>query len=280
MSHSELVLSWSTLAFLILLVALVFTRDLQRRLPFFAAYAAVALACYIALESIYHFFGFRSVTSYYAFWVAEAIDVVMRSLVVAELCRYRLREYQGIWAITRGFLILLSVLFLGHAIIDAWGQPNRLVISSLTFERDINIASVIILILLLLIRTYYGLALEPLHRQIATGICFVCIVEIVNNTIARNLLTGDLFPWYSTDHMYLWAALKPQVDRVHDLWGSVRVFAYMVSMSIWCFALRKPLPAPARVPVLLSDEVYREISSTVNVRLRAFNDRLLEMLEQ
>jgi hypothetical protein len=279
MNQRDLILAWCTVTFEVLLCLLVYTRHLQRRLPFFTLYVTVFSVCSITVGLIYHFSGFRSVTSYYTYWMSEGVDTIARGFVVAELCWYRLREYRGIWTFARSSLILLAVLFLGHAALDAWGQPNRLVICSLTFERDINVASVIILISLLLIRTYYGLALEPLHREIAVGVCFVCIVEIVNNTVARNLLTGYLFPWFSTDHMYLWASLKSQVDRMFDLWGTVRVSAFMISMSIWCFALRKPLPAPAEGPVLLPAEVYREMSPAVNLRLRAFNDRLQEMLK-
>ena len=90
--------------------------------------------------------------------------------VIAEFCRYRLREYLGIWALVWRLLIVLTMVFLGHAALDTWGQPNRFFIYSLTFERDVNIASVIILLLLLLIRNYYGLSLEPLQRQIAVGL--------------------------------------------------------------------------------------------------------------
>ncbi len=79
--------------------------------------------------------------------------------------------------------------------------------------------------------------------------------------------------------MSLWPALKPQVERVNDLYGTIRVFSLMISVSIWCFALRKPLPAPAEAPELLPAEIYREFSPAVNLRLRAFNDRLVEMMK-
>ena len=58
----------------------------------------------------------------------------------------------------------------------------------------------------------------------------------------------------------------------------IRSSGFIVSVSIWCYALRKPLPAPAQEPDLLPAEVYGELSPAVNLRLRAFNDRLQEML--
>lgn len=59
----------------------------------------------------------------------------------------------------------------------------------------------------------------------------------------------------------------------------IRALSLMISTFIWCYALRKPLAAPARTPVMLPADVYREFSPALNMRLRAFNDRLLEMLK-
>jgi hypothetical protein len=59
----------------------------------------------------------------------------------------------------------------------------------------------------------------------------------------------------------------------------IRTSGEIISISIWCYALRKPLPAPAKDPVLLPAEVYRELSPAVNLRLRAFNDRLMGLLK-
>jgi hypothetical protein len=279
MTQRDLLLYGSTLTFQILLAVFVYLRNLQRRLPFFTAYATLALACMIVIGLIYRFFGFRSLTSYYTYWIIVGVDMVARCLVVAELCWYRLREYRGIWAFAWRLLIPLTLLFLGHAALDAWGQPNRFIIYSLTIERDINIASVAILTCLLLIRNYYGLPLEPLYRLIAVGLFFYCIIDIVNTTVLMDQFTGSLFSWFSIDHMSLWPALRPQIERMQSLWTTIRFSSYMISMSIWCFALRKPLPAMAKDPELLPVEVYQEFSPALNMRLRAFNDRLLEMLK-
>jgi len=63
------------------------------------------------------------------------------------------------------------------------------------------------------------------------------------------------------------------------MWNLIRFSSFMVSMSIWCFALRKSLPALAKDPVLLPASVYEEFSPALNLRLRAFNDRLQELLK-
>jgi hypothetical protein len=132
---------------------------------------------------------------------------------------------------------------------------------------------------LFLIRKYYGLTLEPMLTWIAIGMCLISIIDIVNNAILYRIFTGRLMFWFFGRYTSSWSGLKAQVEGANDLWNSIRTLGFISSISIWCYALRKPLPAPAKEPVLLPAEVYKELSPAVNLRLRSFNDRLLEMLK-
>lgn len=279
MDHRELLLYWSTLGFEISLCVLVYVRQLRKYLPFFAIYSIVLLASSVGLGLTYHHFGFRSVTTYYAAWITVAADLAARSLAIAELCRYRLRVYRGIWALSWRILAGLCLLLFGRAAVDAWGQIGGITIFGLTIERDIAISSMVILLALLLIRNYYGLTLEPLHMWIAIGMCLLSIIDLMNNTMLRDTFTGRLFFWFFGRYESSWSDMRSQVERANELWNTIRFSAFIVSMSIWCYALRKPLPAPAKAPDLLPAEVYGTLSPVVNMRLRAFNDRLLEMLK-
>jgi len=279
MTHLDLILTWSTLAFEAILFYLVYARGVQRRLPFFAAYATVLVMSSLLLLVGYFYFGFQSVRSYYAGWITITVDVLARSLVVAELCRYELRAYGGIWALTWRALLFLAVFLLAHATLDAWGQPNRIAIYGLVIERDADISALTILATLLLIRKHYGLSLDPLSKSIAAGVLFLCAADTLNNTMVRDLFAGPLFSWFSPVQTALWPALGPQIERVNEMWNLIRFSSFMVSMSIWCFALRKSLPALAKDPVLLPASVYEEFSPALNLRLRAFNDRLQELLK-
>lgn len=279
MNHLESFLSWSTISFEIVLCGFVFTRKVQRILPLFAVYTCVLLTCGIGLWFTYEFFGFSSLTSYYVYWGTILLSAAVRSLAIAELCRFGLRDYRGIWALVWRVLTALSVLLLARAASDAWGQPNRVAIYGTTLDRDLALASIVVLAVLLLIRNYYGLALEPLQRAIAIGICFICAVDVIGNTIKRELYTGYLFGWFLTSQKSLWPVLRPQIMRVNDFWSTVHLVSFMFSIGIWCFALRKPLPAPSESPVLLPANVYREMSPAINMRLATFNDRLVELLK-
>jgi hypothetical protein len=279
MNHLESVFAWLILAFEIALCGFVFTRKAQRTLPLFAAYAAVLLATSAGLWLVYQTLGFQSQAAYYCYWISLLLNAAMRSFAIAELCRYKLRVYRGIWGLVWRLFVGISMLFLLHAAFDTWGQPNRLAIYSLTLDRDLDIASVAILGALLLIHNYYGLSLEPLQSTIAAGICLVCAVDVIGDTILRSLLSGYLLPLFTASRTSLWFALKPHFDRIADLWSMIHLISFMASIGIWCFALRRPIPARTEAPELLPAEVYREMSPAINMRLSAFNDRLAELLK-
>jgi hypothetical protein len=279
MNHLEIFLFWSTLLFEITLCGFVFTRKVQRILPLFATYTYVVLAGAIGFWLTYKYFGFSSPVSTKAYWGSVLLNAAARSLAIAELCHYGLRAYRGIWALVWRVLTALSIFLFARAAMDAWGQPNGIAIYGATLDRDLALASIVILAALILVRNYYGLAVEALQRAIAVGICFICGIDVIGNTILRNLFTGYLFSWFLTSQKALWPALSSQAQRVDDIWSTVHLFSFMFSMGIWCFALRKPLPAPSENPVLLPAEVYRELSPAINTRLTTFNSRLVEMLK-
>ena len=128
MNHLETVLSWLTFGFLAILCGLVFARRAYRVLPFFAAYSSLLLANMIGVWLVYKIFGFGSLAAYYCYWTSLLVNAGLRSLAIAELCRYRLRAYRGIWGLVWRLLACVSVLFIFHAAIDTLGLPNRLAI--------------------------------------------------------------------------------------------------------------------------------------------------------
>lgn len=248
-------------------------------LPFFVTYTCVLLTSSAIVFLTYLRFGIDSASAYYVFWGAGYVFAVAWCLALAELCRYELRNFAGIWALVWRMLVLLSALLIGHAAIDAWRQPNVAAIFGAAFLRDLSFASIAILAVLLLIRNHYGLSLAPLQRSIAAGMCLTCAVDTMGYTVFRNILAGRLYSFFQIQERVLWPALEPQVRRVNDVWSSIHLLAFMVSIGIWSNALRKPLPEPARSPVLLPAEAYSRLSPAINVRLTSLNERLAELLK-
>jgi hypothetical protein len=279
MNRLETLLTWLSVAFIIVLCGFAFVRKAQRALPFFVAYTCTLLANAFGVSLAYKLFGFRSLAAYYCYWILLLLNAGMRSLAIAELCRYKLRAYKGIWGLVWRALAGFSLLFFLHAAFDAWGQPNHLAMYSLTLDRDLDFASVAILAALLLIHNYYGLSLEPLQRTIAAGICLVCAVDVIGDTIVGNLFTGYLFPFFGANQNSIGSAVIHFYGRINDLWSTIHLIFFMGAMGVWCYALRRPLPARAEAPELLPVEVYRELSPAINMRLATFNDRLVELLK-
>ncbi|HEX3376933.1 MAG TPA: hypothetical protein VHS29_08740, partial [Candidatus Acidoferrales bacterium] len=121
MNTLEIVLSSLTLVSLVVLCAFVLTRRVVRLLPFFAIYSFVVLVDMVVVWLIYEHFGFNSVTAYYSYWVSILLNAVARSLAIAEVCRYGLRAYRGIWALVWRVLTILSILLVARTIFDARG---------------------------------------------------------------------------------------------------------------------------------------------------------------
>src|SRR5258708_19792864 len=93
----------------------------------------------------------------------------------------------------------------------------------------------------------------------------------------RYAFTECLSFWFFPKYATLWPGIRSQVESANDLWNTIRTSGLIVSISIWCYALREPLPAPAKPPVLLPAEVYLELSPAANLRLRPFHPHLLHV---
>jgi hypothetical protein len=279
MNHLETSLSIASFLFQIVLCRFVFVRKAQRVLPLFTTFVYVVSASTIGLLFLSLYFGFESSTTYRAFWASLFLFVVTRTLAIAEICRYGLRGYRGIWALVWRVLTVLSIFLVVQAVISAWEQPNGIAIYWTSFARDFALASIVVLAVLFLFRSYYGLPLDPLPRLIAIGICFTCAVDAIGNTIVLNLFKGYLFPWFLEGQRALWPSMEPVVRRVDDIWSTVHLAAFMISLGVWSYAFRKPLDQAIKGPESLPAHVYREMSPAINTRLATFNDRLVEFLK-
>jgi hypothetical protein len=69
------------------------------------------------------------------------------------------------------------------------------------------------------------------------------------------------------------------MGQMYDVWNTVYIGASGLCIGIWCFALRKPLAEPVKGPVLLPAGLYPVLTPEINLQLRSFNARLLELLK-
>jgi len=279
MNRLELLLAFLTSLCLTTLCGFILIRNVLRFLPLFVIYSFVLLISTGSGLLVFRYFGFYSPSSYYFYWGSLLLNAVARSLAIAELCRYGLRAYRGVWALVWRVLTFLSILLVARTIYDAWGQPNRVAIYGTIIDRDLALASIVILTVLLLFRNYYGIALEPMQRTIALGICFICVVDVIGNTVLKNIFTGYLLSFFLGNPEATRSVLSSQFQRISDLWSTIHLASFMFTVGIWCYALRKPLPLPSGAPVLLPSEVYRDLSPAINMRMATFNTRMVELLK-
>ncbi len=236
-------------------------RRLYARLPIFTSYLVLLIIREAFLWATYHYAGYASRFAFYYAWGTQGILLAARGLVIAELSWRVLRAYRGIWALGWRLLLAIFGLLLLNAARDAYGNTYWITPFILTGERGLELAAVVVLVALLFLSRYYGIPPDPLERMIILGLGFYAVVQVVNNTVINN------------------TAFHGGLTNSFHAWNRLRMFSFDVAMVFWWLALRKPLPTPAPAPALLSQQVYDEVSPQVNERLRALNQRLLEMFK-
>jgi len=237
------------------LCVLIFWRRLYRRLLIFTGYVVLSLLSGIVAWWVYLHWGYQSWTAWYFAWVVQGVTLFARGLAVGELCWKILRAYTGVWGLAWRALVFLSVMLTVRAMVYAQGDAHWVVPFVLTAEQGLEMMIAAVLLALLAICAYYRIGVEPSYRWIVVGLCFNSIIQALNNSFLRN--------WLSTHILF---------------WNGIRLSSFEIAIVVWCLALWKPLPAERPAPVLLSQQVYDELTPQVNYRLRLLNQRLLEIL--
>ncbi len=251
------------------LCVLLFWRGASKRLPIFTVYVICSLVTAGTCWIVFRRYGFWSYAAYEVGWVSVGILIVAEWLVTAELCWRGFRAYRGIWALIWRFLLGLSTALLLHATYGALKQSNRIGSLVLTLQRDLALASAVILVAILIIERHYQLGFGSLERRIAIGLCAYFITAVLSNSL--------LIQWY-VNH---WPTFTnpPSVEHLEAWWNGLKLAVADAALGVWCFALRKPLPAPRPLPEMLPNDTYAELSPAINYRLRALNARLMDFLK-
>src|SRR5271157_1792053 len=133
------------------LCLLILLRGANKRLPLLTAYLLFQIFANIAGWAIMRELGFWSSAYYYVSWVNSGALMIGTWLVTAELCHRGFRAYRGIWAMTWRLLLALFVLFLLDATYDASKHANKIGALIVVLQRDLAMASAVILIAILII---------------------------------------------------------------------------------------------------------------------------------
>jgi hypothetical protein len=230
-----------------------------RALPAFTLYVGCNLLQAVLLLLIYRDVCFIASAAVFISWTSQAVVLVVKGLVVVELCNRILRPYRGIWALAWLLLLGAALLVLLIAAVEAvFSFP----LAALIAHRGLELAIAVALVGLLVLVRHYSIPAQPALKTLATGFClYSCLVVIVNLVVEQGLVR-----------------LEPRLAGLETTWNEVLLVAFILTLVYWGVALRHPLPAGEAKPALLSDSEYREFSFEIHSRLRVLNDRLAEML--
>lgn len=211
---------------------LVFRRGLYRQMRVFSAYAAMLVVREVFLYWAYHVFGYSSRFVFYAFWLSQAIVLLLRAGSIAEIMWKASRGYPGFRMIAGWLAALVSVLLIGRA---SWVVLHNVMDAPaliLGVEHHVEFTAAVVLFLLFVLWIRYDVPLRQHEKLIAVGLFAYSVVQEVNDAVAQHWV-GPFFHWR---------------DRI-------RVVSFMVVLIVWIVALRKPLAAPVvqPAPVPVSD---------------------------
>jgi hypothetical protein len=230
-----------------LLVLLLYRKN-HRVFPLFFAYALCSLLQSMVLLGSYSIWGFISPVSVRIGWGTQGVVIAARTLAVAQICQRVLAKYRGVWALARPLLVATAAVVLLYAWAVARGSWQFAVLNA---DRGMELAIASLILILFLFTRYYEVAVEPAVRSLATGFFLYSCFFVLNDTILEG--------W---KHEYT------------TLWNLLGTLAFLASMLVWIWALRKTQSETTSDPEMLSEGIYRAVAPEINERLRALNEHL------
>jgi hypothetical protein len=247
-SYFQQVLWAANVALETTLATLLVARKNYRLYPSFFFYIVLVLVQNVVGFVTYRQWGFNSVIAWRVFWVTLGVVICARALAVAEVCRHLLGRFRGIWALAWRFLLVCAAFVLLYALLVS-KHDRTLIVSSA--DRGLEFAIAAVIVALLLFARHYEMHAEPADRWLAVGLCLFSCFSVINDTI-----------------------LERWLHQAVPLWNVLGMLAYLASLLLWIWALRKAVPAAAPEQFLLPGSVYQTFVPEINLRLRLLNKQL------
>jgi hypothetical protein len=200
---------------------LMLRRKMHAELPMFFSY----LVFKVALTAILFPLRRYAPHYFYAYWIGEAISLILGLAVIYEVFSGILKRYDAInrlgLLLYRGTAVLLLVVAAITAATGPGLSTPHMIEGILTLERGVRIMQVGLLFFVFIFASYLGLSWRNHLFGIALGLGFFASIELV--LLAIRAHTG-----VATNQMLVWG--KPA--------------AYNVMTYIWTFYLLRPQPQP------------------------------------
>lgn len=230
----------------VIATVLMIRQRLFREIPWFFAYTGFHLLQFTVLFVAYH----EAYSAYfYAYWAAEAIDIVLVLLVIQEVYERAFAPFAALRRLSsilfRWAVITLFAVSLLAAASASGTERDRFIASLLILDRSAAFVECALVFLLFILKQAIGLPWRSLKHGIALGLGLISASSCIAFTVRA----------YST-------------QDIDGITGLILTAVYDVSIVAWIALLLRPEPA--------SDKP----SSLISTRLREWNRSLVELMSK
>jgi hypothetical protein len=230
------------------LVVLLLYRKNYRVFPFIFSYGLLNLVQGFAIIEFYRIWGFRSATAKELAWGTQGLVTFARAMAVAEICYRILAKYSGIWQLAWRLLVAAATAIVLYALLVAranWAS------GILNMDRGLELAMATVIVLLFLFARYYEVDVEATVLTLAIGFFLFSCFRVLDDTIFEHWFLG-----------------------YREFWNRLGLLAFLASLMLWTWALRRTLPMTGEEPAMLSPSLYQTLSPEINSRLKTLNENL------
>ena len=238
----------ATFALEAVLFLLLVLRKQHKEFPFFSAYILGALLQSALVFFSYWKWGYESEVSGKIAWTSQGIVILLRALVVAELCRRLAGPYRGVWALIWRTLTVCAAIVLGYSLFTSKLSMPIAIVSA---DRGLELTIATVVVIVFLFAAYYGIVPQARVYFLAAGLCFYSCFYVINDSF-----------------------LERWMEAFTPVWNFAGMISFMVSLGLWFCGFLALKFSEAGTPHLLPKHVYRSLSPQLNQQLRQLNDRL------
>jgi len=247
-ANLELALWYLSLALQLTVVLYLMIRGRMFIYPGLSAYLVINILQSCLLMVAYYRWGYGDFRTEQLAWMSEIPVLFMRAWAIADICRLFLGLYRGIWGLAWRLLLTLAVALVFFSILFAGQKWDHAVLQA---NVSLELTTVLLLIALFLFARYYGIVASPAIRALALGFLIYSSLTVLNDEVLQR--------W-----------LEPYVPE----WQLFGTLPFLVSVCLWLWAVRQPVPQTAAGVALLPRDVYYALTPELNLRLRLLNERL------
>jgi hypothetical protein len=248
LSITQSVLWAATSAMEAALLALLVLRKQYREFPFFSAYILAILLQSAALFLSYSYWGFDTLISSRIAWISQGVVILVRGLVVMELCRSLVGPYRGVWALTWRVLLVCATIVLSYSLLGSKFSISAAIVNA---DRGLELTIATVVVVVFLFASYYGIIAQARIQFLAAGLCLYSCFSVINDSL-----------------------LERWLKSFSNVWNFMAAVCFLANLALWFWAFSRPATTEVSRTVLLPRETYRLLSPQLNLQLRQLNDRL------